>query len=98
MDRTLTIAMPGERGWPLVVCEVVRPERLVHTESWEDWDPGELLVTVVLREQGSTTRRALEGAFAALDRQGSAARAVEPQAARGAGSPGQATAHDAATA
>lgn len=55
MDRTLTIAMPGERGWPLVVCEVVRPERLVNTESWEDWDPGELLVTVVLREQGAGT-------------------------------------------
>ncbi len=36
--------------------EIVRPERFVHTESWEDWNPGEVLVTVVLTEQdGKTT-------------------------------------------
>jgi len=33
----------------------VRPERLVNTESWEDWNPGEVLVTTVLVEQGGRT-------------------------------------------
>jgi uncharacterized protein YndB with AHSA1/START domain len=43
----------GQRG---VYREVVRPERLVNTESWEDWNPGELLVTTVLQErEGWTT-------------------------------------------
>lgn len=35
--------------------EIVRPERLVRTESWEDWDAGESLVTVVLEERGGKT-------------------------------------------
>jgi uncharacterized protein YndB with AHSA1/START domain len=39
-----------------VYREIVRPERIVNTESWEDWNPGEVLVTVVLVEQhGKTT-------------------------------------------
>ncbi len=43
----------GQRG---VYREVVRPERLVNTESWEDWNPGELLVTALLVEdKGKTT-------------------------------------------
>jgi uncharacterized protein YndB with AHSA1/START domain len=42
----------GQRG---VYREIVAPERLVNTESWEDWNPGELLVTTVLVEQGGTT-------------------------------------------
>ena len=42
----------GQRG---VYREIVRPERLVNTESWEDWNPGELLVTAVLVEQGGKT-------------------------------------------
>jgi uncharacterized protein YndB with AHSA1/START domain len=42
----------GQKG---VYQEVVRPERIVHTESWEDWDPGETLVTVVLTEEGGKT-------------------------------------------
>ena len=42
----------GQRG---VYREIVPPERLVNTESWEDWNPGELLVTAVLVEQGGTT-------------------------------------------
>jgi uncharacterized protein YndB with AHSA1/START domain len=36
--------------------EIARPERIVNTESWEDWNPGELLVTTVLLEHdGKTT-------------------------------------------
>src|SRR5882672_4842405 len=31
-----------------VYREVVRAERLVYTESWEDWDPGEVVVTLEL--------------------------------------------------
>ncbi len=43
----------GQHG---VYQEVSRPERLVNTESWEDWDPGETLVTTVLSEtDGRTT-------------------------------------------
>ena len=33
----------------------MRPERLVNTESWEDWEAGEMLVTTVLTEQGGRT-------------------------------------------
>ena len=35
--------------------EIVRPERFVNTESWEDWNAGELLVTAVLVEHGGQT-------------------------------------------
>ena len=43
----------GQRG---VYREIVPPERIVNTESWEDWNPGELLVTTVLVEHdGKTT-------------------------------------------
>jgi uncharacterized protein YndB with AHSA1/START domain len=43
----------GQRG---VYRQIVRPERLVNTEAWEDWNPGELLVTTVLEErEGATT-------------------------------------------
>jgi uncharacterized protein YndB with AHSA1/START domain len=45
----------GQRG---VYREIVPPARLVNTESWEDWNPGELLVTAVLVEDadaGTTT-------------------------------------------
>jgi uncharacterized protein YndB with AHSA1/START domain len=36
--------------------DIVRPERVVRTESWEDWDAGESLVTMVLVEHdGKTT-------------------------------------------
>jgi uncharacterized protein YndB with AHSA1/START domain len=45
----------GQRG---VYREIVRGERIVNTESWEDWDPGETLVTTVLTENaGKTTFR-----------------------------------------
>lgn len=38
-----------------VYREIKPPERIVNTESWEDWNPGELLVTTVLVEQGGKT-------------------------------------------
>jgi len=38
-----------------VYREIVQPERIVNTQSWEDWNPGELLVTTVLVEQGGKT-------------------------------------------
>ena len=43
----------GVRG---VYREVVRPERLVHTEKFDEaWYPGEALITTVLVEQGAKT-------------------------------------------
>ena len=43
----------GVRG---VYREVVRPERLVHTEKFDEaWYPGESLITTVLVEQGGKT-------------------------------------------
>jgi len=43
----------GVRG---VYREVVRPERLVHTEKFDKaWYPGESLITTVLAEQGGKT-------------------------------------------
>jgi uncharacterized protein YndB with AHSA1/START domain len=42
----------GQRG---VYREIVAGERLVNTESWEDWEPGETLVTTILVEQGGKT-------------------------------------------
>jgi uncharacterized protein YndB with AHSA1/START domain len=42
----------GQRG---VYREIVPPGRIVNTEWWEDWNPGECLVTTVLVEQGGRT-------------------------------------------
>jgi uncharacterized protein YndB with AHSA1/START domain len=42
----------GQRG---VYREIAAPERLVNTESWEDWNPGEVLATAVLVERDGTT-------------------------------------------
>jgi uncharacterized protein YndB with AHSA1/START domain len=42
----------GQRG---VYREIVPGSRLVNSESWEDWDPGETLVTTVLVELGGRT-------------------------------------------
>jgi uncharacterized protein YndB with AHSA1/START domain len=42
----------GTRG---VYKEIVPGERLVNTESWEDWDAGEMLVTTVLTERAGKT-------------------------------------------
>jgi uncharacterized protein YndB with AHSA1/START domain len=44
-----------EVGQGGVYREIAPPERLVNTESWEDWNPGELLVTAVLVEHGGKT-------------------------------------------
>src|SRR4030095_16894255 len=38
-----------------VYREVARPERLVNTELWEDWNPGESVVTTVLTERDGRT-------------------------------------------
>src|SRR5262245_4278421 len=39
-----------------VYQEIVKNERIVNTESWEDWDAGETLVTTILTEaNGETT-------------------------------------------
>jgi uncharacterized protein YndB with AHSA1/START domain len=38
-----------------VYLEIAAPERLVNTEWWEDWNPGEVLVTTVLLEQDGKT-------------------------------------------
>jgi uncharacterized protein YndB with AHSA1/START domain len=38
-----------------VYQEIVPAERLVNTETWEDWDAGETLVTTALAEQNGTT-------------------------------------------
>ena len=42
----------GMRG---VHREVVRPERLVRTERWEDWDAGEIIETVTFTEHAGQT-------------------------------------------
>src|SRR5678816_2908469 len=46
------VERPDEKkiGQKSVYHEVIRPERIVNTESWEDWDPGETLVTTTLVE------------------------------------------------
>ncbi|HJX93421.1 MAG TPA: SRPBCC family protein [Pyrinomonadaceae bacterium] len=42
----------GQRG---VYQEIDIPNRIVNTESWEDWDAGETLVTTVLTESDGKT-------------------------------------------
>jgi uncharacterized protein YndB with AHSA1/START domain len=42
----------GQRG---IYREVTPPDRYVNTESWDDWDAGECLVTTVLIEDGDRT-------------------------------------------
>jgi len=39
-----------------VYKEVAAPHRFVRTERWEDWDPGETLVTVQLVARGGVTK------------------------------------------
>jgi uncharacterized protein YndB with AHSA1/START domain len=38
-----------------VYREIVAGERLVYAERWEDWDPGETVVTMVLTERDGRT-------------------------------------------
>ena len=54
----------GQRG---VYREIVRPARIVNTESWEDWNPGELLVTTTLDERGATTTLTITLLFPSQD-------------------------------
>jgi uncharacterized protein YndB with AHSA1/START domain len=42
----------GQRG---VFLEVVAPERVVRTELWDDWNPGETLVMLELLQDGAGT-------------------------------------------
>jgi uncharacterized protein YndB with AHSA1/START domain len=42
----------GQKG---IYQEIDRPNRIVNTESWEDWDAGETLVTTVLNEHDGRT-------------------------------------------
>ena len=42
----------GQRG---IYQEIDRPNRIVNTESWEDWDAGETLVTTILSEHDGGT-------------------------------------------
>jgi uncharacterized protein YndB with AHSA1/START domain len=42
----------GQRG---IYREISPPTRLVHTEWWEDWNPGECLVSVELTERAGQT-------------------------------------------
>lgn len=50
----------GMRG---VHREVDRPERLVRTETWEDWDAGEILETTVLTERAGRTTLTSTGLY-----------------------------------
>jgi uncharacterized protein YndB with AHSA1/START domain len=48
---------PGKRdvGMRGIFREVVAPERLVHVETWEDWDAGESTVATTLVERAGKT-------------------------------------------
>jgi uncharacterized protein YndB with AHSA1/START domain len=50
----------GMRG---VHREVVRPERLVRTETWEDWAAGEIIETAVFTERGGKTTLTSTGLY-----------------------------------
>lgn len=51
-------------GWGGVFREVAAPERLVHTEAFdEDWTGGEALVTIVFTEEAGETTMAMTIAY-----------------------------------
>jgi uncharacterized protein YndB with AHSA1/START domain len=52
VGRTADGREVGQHG---TFLEVDPPERLVQTERWTDWDPGETLVTTTLEPSGITT-------------------------------------------
>ena len=60
---------PGKKdvGMRGVHREVLRPERLVRTETWEDWDAGEILETTVLTERGGITTQTSTGRYTTRD-------------------------------
>jgi uncharacterized protein YndB with AHSA1/START domain len=43
--------------------EVIRPLRVIHTERWEDWDPGEVVVTTSFEAEGEGTLLTVSSAF-----------------------------------
>jgi uncharacterized protein YndB with AHSA1/START domain len=47
--------------------EVVRPERLVRTERWEDWDAGEIVETVTFTERDGGTVLTSTGLYPSRD-------------------------------
>jgi uncharacterized protein YndB with AHSA1/START domain len=50
----------GMRG---VHREVVRPKRLVRTQTWEDWDAGEIIETAVFTERAGKTTLTSTGLY-----------------------------------
>jgi uncharacterized protein YndB with AHSA1/START domain len=54
----------GQHG---VYTEVNRPERIVHTENWEDWNPGEVIVTTTFAPEGEGTLVTLTTLFPSRD-------------------------------
>ncbi len=62
--RYVTMQPSGrEIGQYGVFREVARPGRVVHTERWEDWDPGEVLVTTTFEANGSGTLLTVSSEF-----------------------------------
>lgn len=47
--------------------EIDAPERIVQTEFWEDWNPGEVLVTTVLTEADGRTTLAATSLYPSKD-------------------------------
>lgn len=43
--------------------EVLRPERIVRTETWEDWDAGEVVETIVFSERAGKTTLTSTGLY-----------------------------------
>ena len=47
--------------------EIARPERLVRTERWEDWDAGEIIETVMFTEHAGRTTLTSTGLYPSRD-------------------------------
>jgi uncharacterized protein YndB with AHSA1/START domain len=47
--------------------EVSRPRRVVHTENWEDWNPGEVIVTADFAAEGEGTLLSVTTLFPSKD-------------------------------
>jgi uncharacterized protein YndB with AHSA1/START domain len=60
---------PGGReiGQYGIYREVARPARIVNTENWEDWNPGEVLVTTTFEPEGGGTLVTVTTAFPSKD-------------------------------
>lgn len=66
-----------------VYREVVPPERIVRTEAWEDWDAGEVLVTISLLERGAKTQMTETVLFPSLEVRDAVLKSGLEQGARG---------------